>query len=213
MRAAVDTGLMKTCPECAEDVKEGARVCRFCAHRFDDGGDHQRREPRPARGSLVWKIALGVVLGLFLTAGMALAATTFYTSKKNEGRSEDGVAKARATSVASLVEECGAALNGDYTRCVSTTSLGDTSLADAGVSLGPGKGKVVVQDTAGAIEGLYPGGAGRYTVVAHSKTGNRFTVTKDENATLTRTEPLPTDAQREASGRTPRLAASPSSIA
>ena len=147
--------------------------------------NRESREPPAGRWS--GRLPLGVVLGLFLTAGMALAATTFYTSKKNEGRSEDGVAKARATSVASLVEECGAALNGDYTRCVSTTSLGDNSLADAGVSLGPGKGKVVVQDTAGAIEGLYPGGAGRYTVVAHSKTGNRFTVTKDENATLTRT--------------------------
>ncbi len=26
---------MKTCPECAEDVKSAARVCRFCRHRFD----------------------------------------------------------------------------------------------------------------------------------------------------------------------------------
>lgn len=213
MRAAVDTGLMKTCPECAEDVREGARVCRFCAHRFDDGGDHQPREPRAARGSLVWKIALGVVLGLFLTAGMALAATTFYTSKKNEGRSEDGVAKARATSVASRRGMRSGTERRLHAMRQHDVSKGDNSLADAGVSLGPGKGKVVVQDTAGAIEGLYPGGAGRYTVVAHSKTGNRFTVTKDENATLTRTEPLPTDAQREASGRTPRLAASPSSIA
>lgn len=26
---------MKTCPECAEKVKEAALVCRFCRHRFD----------------------------------------------------------------------------------------------------------------------------------------------------------------------------------
>ena len=27
---------MKTCPDCAEEVKEAARVCRFCGYRFDE---------------------------------------------------------------------------------------------------------------------------------------------------------------------------------
>jgi Uncharacterised protein family UPF0547 len=27
--------LMKTCPDCAERVKEAANVCRFCGYRFD----------------------------------------------------------------------------------------------------------------------------------------------------------------------------------
>jgi hypothetical protein len=27
--------LTKTCPDCAERVKQAARVCRFCGHRFD----------------------------------------------------------------------------------------------------------------------------------------------------------------------------------
>jgi hypothetical protein len=26
---------LKTCPDCAEEVKEAANVCRFCGYRFD----------------------------------------------------------------------------------------------------------------------------------------------------------------------------------
>ena len=33
VRAAPRT---KVCPECAEHVREAAKVCRFCNHRFDD---------------------------------------------------------------------------------------------------------------------------------------------------------------------------------
>jgi hypothetical protein len=43
-RVAPDPGLApppvaatKVCPDCAEDVKAAARVCRFCGHRFADG--------------------------------------------------------------------------------------------------------------------------------------------------------------------------------
>ncbi len=28
---------MKQCPDCAEDVREEAKVCRFCRHEFDHG--------------------------------------------------------------------------------------------------------------------------------------------------------------------------------
>jgi Uncharacterised protein family UPF0547 len=31
------TASLKTCPECAEDVKAAARVCHFCGFRFDGG--------------------------------------------------------------------------------------------------------------------------------------------------------------------------------
>jgi Uncharacterised protein family UPF0547 len=28
---------LKTCPQCAEEVKPAAKVCRFCGHRFSPG--------------------------------------------------------------------------------------------------------------------------------------------------------------------------------
>ncbi|HMI99255.1 MAG TPA: zinc ribbon domain-containing protein [Gaiellaceae bacterium] len=34
-RIAPEAEATKVCPECAEQVKSGAKVCRFCGHRFD----------------------------------------------------------------------------------------------------------------------------------------------------------------------------------
>lgn len=31
---AIPQASTKTCPDCAEDVKTDARICRFCGHRF-----------------------------------------------------------------------------------------------------------------------------------------------------------------------------------
>lgn len=44
---------MKTCPECAEQVHEAARVCRYCAHRF---------APARGRSSLVPVVVAAVLV-------------------------------------------------------------------------------------------------------------------------------------------------------
>lgn len=55
----------KRCPQCAEDVKAEAKVCRFCGHEFP---------PAPSRASKVpgrrwWLWALGIFVGLAFLSG------------------------------------------------------------------------------------------------------------------------------------------------
>lgn len=33
-RREVEAGRAKVCPQCAEEVKPAAKVCRFCGHKF-----------------------------------------------------------------------------------------------------------------------------------------------------------------------------------
>ena len=93
---------MKTCPECAEDVKEAAQVCRFCGHRFDgESRATTRREGAGGDGlSTVWKIAL------LLTGGIALAGTSIYEGQRQKGPRQDSVTKSQAETLSSLVEQC-----------------------------------------------------------------------------------------------------------
>jgi hypothetical protein len=68
----------KICPECAEEVKAAARVCRFCRHRFDATG--QRSSPPPQGSTPPPRSAIGrlrrnrVVKLLAATAVVAGAA-------------------------------------------------------------------------------------------------------------------------------------------
>ncbi|MGZ8702767.1 MAG: zinc ribbon domain-containing protein [Gaiellaceae bacterium] len=45
-------GRSRTCPECAEEVRAAARVCRFCGHSFDqESPEHDRGRDSTPRQS------------------------------------------------------------------------------------------------------------------------------------------------------------------
>ena len=106
---------------------------------------------------------LVVILIIGILAAIALPA---FLGQQKKG--QDAEAKAAARNGVSQVESCASDYAGDYTNCVSAAQLGNTGL-DV-VAAPPGNGQVSVTAT-GA-------GAG-YDVVAKSKSGNTFTISKD----------------------------------
>lgn len=57
LRCAGVSGI-KTCPDCAEDVRDSADVCRYCGHAFEHGRAWKRARNR----RLVVLLLVGVVL-------------------------------------------------------------------------------------------------------------------------------------------------------
>ena len=98
----------------------------------------------------------------------AIALPTFLGQQK---KGQDAAAKSDARNLVTHVESCFADTQ-DYQQCTTAAQLGTTGLA-----LGSGQGQVQVTS----------GGANDYVVMATSKSGNTFSITKVAGGAPTRT--------------------------
>ena len=101
-----------------------------------------------------------------------LAAIALPTFLGQQDKAKDASAKSDARNMVSMVESCYATSN-SYANCATEAQLG----APTGLDVGSGQGQVeVTVHTATA-----------YTIVAHSKSGNNFTIARDDTGAKTYT--------------------------
>ena len=109
---------------------------------------------------------LVVILIIGILAAIALPA---FLGQRSKG--QDSSAKSDARNMVSQVESCYSDAQ-TYSNCDTAGDLGNT-----GLDIGTGSGQVQVS---GATSDTY-------TIVASSKSGNSFTITKRTNGTVSRT--------------------------
>jgi type IV pilus assembly protein PilA len=108
---------------------------------------------------------LVVILIIGILAAIALPA---FLGQRSKG--QDSSSKSDARNMVSQVESCYSDAQ-TYSNCTNASQLGNTGLA-----LGTTAGKVTVEGTANV-----------YTITASSKSGNKFTITKQTDGTVLRT--------------------------
>src|SRR3954471_7067727 len=105
---------------------------------------------------------LVVILIIGILAAIALPA---FLGQQKKGQDAD--AKSNARNLVSQIESCFANQQ-DYTKC--TVTAGAIENSATGLDTGTGSGQVELSSTGLA--------SNAYTVIAHSKSGNNFTITK-----------------------------------
>ena len=109
---------------------------------------------------------LVVILIIGILAAIALPA---FLGQRAKG--QDGSAKSDARNMVSHIESCYTQTQ-TYDDCVTAAALNPT-----GLDIGNG---------AGQVEASATNGGATYEIVAHSRSGNTFTIVKNTNGTSTR---------------------------
>ena len=109
---------------------------------------------------------LVVILIIGILAAIALPA---FLGQRSKG--QDSSAKSDARNMVSQVESCYSDAQ-NYQNCTTPAQLGST-----GLDIGTGSGQVTITS----------GSSDTYTVSASSKSGNKFTITKQNTGVVTRT--------------------------
>jgi type IV pilus assembly protein PilA len=126
-----------------------------------------------------------LVVTLIIGVLAAIALPTFAGQSRG---SRDASAKSNARNLVGEVEACSTG-NNDYSQCDSLAEL-----EAAGDRLGFVYGSAPGQAEVSSAQG------DRFDVTAHSTSGNNFTISRDQNGTVTRTCTTPGEAGCRASG-------------
>jgi type IV pilus assembly protein PilA len=110
---------------------------------------------------------LVVILIIGILAAIALPA---FLGQQSKGQDAD--AKSNARNLVSQVESCFATTE-NYTQCDTAAELPNT-----GLDIGAGAGQVQVQNASAPDTTVTPATAGGYDVVAKSKSGITYTISK-----------------------------------
>ena len=121
------------------------------------------------------------LLVVLLIVGI-LAAIALMSFTKQTVKAQDAEAKSNARNIVTVVEACNAAQD-DYRDCESSD---DPGIRDAGIALGGGRGQVVVTSS----------DRRSYLIVARSRSGNVFSLSRTEGGAAIRTCAVAADTEK-----------------
>jgi type IV pilus assembly protein PilA len=180
---------MKICPSCGNQVADDAAFCASCGHRVEHATAAAVPPPPPAveSGAVVppppppppppmvgtaspAPARTNTVRGFVAIAVVIAVAAAVLLSRgsSSDPTADDSNAKSDARNMVSQVESCYTDTQ-DYKGCKTP--------ANTGLNLGASKGEVEVSDASTDV----------YTIVAQSKSGTHFTITKNVDGTISRT--------------------------